>query len=91
MLTLTNPEEFSPPPKPTEADKLRERLDELVGEFSAYPQDMVGRALLAKGADTLLESDGPFAARWAVSRVQDLLTGFWVPDTVRSFVESYQK
>jgi hypothetical protein len=91
MLTLIDPPEFSPPQK-DDVDRLQDRVDIFVSTLEGiFPQDRIGRALLAKGAGVMLETDGPFASRWALSRVLDLITGRWVPENIRTFVESYQK
>jgi hypothetical protein len=89
MLMLIDPPTFSPPQK-TEVDQLQDRVNSFVGTLD-YPPDMIGRALLAKGADVMVETSGPFASRWAISRILDLITGRWVPENISSFIESYQK
>ena len=91
FTSLTDPPQWTPPPK-TETDRLQERVDQFVTTLDGvFPQDKIGRCLLAKGADVLMETDGPFASRWAISRILDLITGRWVPENIRSFIESYQK
>jgi hypothetical protein len=92
MLFLqTDPPHFTPPQK-TDVDRLQDRLDQFVTTLDGvFPQDQIARALLTKGADVMMQSDGVFAARWTARRLEDLLCGGWVPSNLKSFIESYRK
>jgi hypothetical protein len=87
MLTLTQPEKFTPREK-TEVDKLRDRLNELVGGLVAFPPDMVGRAMLARAAALILSADGMNPAIWSVQRVEHLLAGQFTNETVELFIRA---
>lgn len=90
-LLLVDPPEFAVPQK-NDVDRLIARIDNFVSTLDdVFPEDMIGRALLAKGADVAMKANGVFAARWAISRTLDLITGRWVPEIIHSFIESYQK
>lgn len=88
-LLFVDPPEFSPPVR-NNVDHLQERIDNFVSTLD-FPDDMIARALLCKGADVAMKADGVFAARWAISRTLDLITGRWVPEIIHAFIESYQK
>ena len=57
MLVELNPDIAIPPPKPpSEVELLRSRLDEIAAALTAeFPPDLIGRALIAAGADLILE------------------------------------
>ena len=71
-----------PPQVPSDVDRLRARLDELVGNIGdEFPAAMVARALLIKGTDLLLAEAGMMQAIWSGQRVVDLLAGRYTKDT----------
>lgn len=84
--------EVRKPSAPVNVGKLQAGVDAFVEGLEAeFAEDVIARCLLSKGADILLKTDGPFASRWAISRTMDLMTGFWVDENIKSFIESYQK
>lgn len=88
MLTLIDPPEFVPPQK-NDIARLRDRIDSFVATLGDdFPMQTVGRALLAKGAEILLEDAGMMPAIWAVQRIEDLLAGRFVPETLDLFIRS---
>lgn len=90
----SNPEfKASPPRMATDVERLRNKIDFMVAQIVAHfgddiPLEMVGRALLAKGANVLLENKGMIAAIWGVQRVEDLLAGHWTKDTTDLFIQT---
>ena len=91
MLEFVDPDFVIPPPKPpSEVELLRSKLDEIAAALTAeFPPDLVGRALIAAGADLILEKDGMLATSWALARAHDLVSGRWTREsTTKLFIET---
>ena len=83
MLIELNPDIVIPLPKPpSEVDRLRARIDDLVANVGDdFPIEMIARALLVKGTDIILADSGMMQAIWSGQRVVDLLAGRYTKDT----------
>ncbi len=72
-----------------ETERLRARIDAFVARLCKdYPSQKVSRALIAKGCDVSIASDGAMSAIWKTQRATDLLAGHWTAETVRLFVDA---
>jgi hypothetical protein len=90
IIDLNDPTFTPPPPRvQTETERLRHRVDRLVAQLGDdFSAEMVGRALLAKGADVLMANSGMTGAIWGVQRCEDLLAGHWTKDTTDLFIST---
>ena len=83
MPVELNPDIVIPLPKPpSEVDRLRARIDDLVANVGDdFPIEMVARALLVKGTDMMLADSGMMQSIWSVQRIVDLLAGRYTKET----------
>ncbi len=88
MFLTVDPPKFEAPAK-NDTDRVRERLDNfVVGLGDDLPMQTVGRILMAKAAQMILEDAGMMAAIWASQRIEDLLAGRFTPETVDLYIRS---
>ena len=90
MLTAIDPPTFSPPKK-NDIERLRNCIDSFVRTLGDdFPMQTLGRALMAKAAQTILEDAGMMQAIWSVQRIEDLLAGRFTDETLDLFIKKSQ-
>jgi hypothetical protein len=89
MLIFADPPTSAPPVKQNDIDRLRNRIDNFVaGLGDDFPMQTLGRAMMAKAAEIILEDAGMLPAIWSAQRIEHLLAGNFTRETLDLFIRS---